>query len=275
MKVTASETCAECFFENSFLVDLEKEGYQAKCADCGADLMLCDACQHLPDGTYVDICDFRWIDQERGIGTCFRREAKDGEAVNMTCERILDLIGKTDQDCESCRFNFGEDGVSPCDNDQPCVYGEIVLCLAALSQAEEKRPLVEGGAFGKCPACGAEMNSELISEYNIKHCPYCGQRIDTARMAPRECACPYFALDTEAQREAEELDAARAAPRSAEERAATEAWARTRPVGELDPTAHCGPHCKHLKEHLGGPNKYVYRCAAPSNEHVIHVDRCG
>jgi len=60
--------------ENSFLVDLEKEGYKAKCADCGADMMLCDACRHLPDGTYLDNCDFRWIDQERGIGTCFRRE---------------------------------------------------------------------------------------------------------------------------------------------------------------------------------------------------------
>jgi len=191
----------------------------------------------------------------------------------MICDEILDLMAVTDQDCEGCRFNFGEDGVSPCDNDRFCVYGDIVACLGALSLAEQARPLIEDGAFGKCPACGAEMNSELISEYNIKYCPYCGQRIDTARMVVRGCACSQFELDPAAQRQAEEIDAACAAPWSAEERAAFEAWASTRPVGELDPMAHCGPHCKHLKEGKCGHSEYVYRCAAPGNEHVIHVDR--
>lgn len=32
--------------------------------------------------------------------------------------------------------------------------------------------------FGKCEACSKEFNSELVNEYNIKFCPYCGQKID-------------------------------------------------------------------------------------------------
>lgn len=30
--------------------------------------------------------------------------------------------------------------------------------------------------FGSCPNCKYEFNSELINEYNIVHCPWCGQR---------------------------------------------------------------------------------------------------
>lgn len=30
---------------------------------------------------------------------------------------------------------------------------------------------------GSCPRCGYEMNSELTGEYDIKHCPECGQAI--------------------------------------------------------------------------------------------------
>jgi len=32
-------------------------------------------------------------------------------------------------------------------------------------------------AFGKCPNCHGEFNSELQSEYNINFCPWCGQRL--------------------------------------------------------------------------------------------------
>ena len=73
-KVTVREVCAECGFENTLLRNCTVEGYQTKCAECGANLMLCDECQYAPDGSRVDTCDFRWIDQERGIGTCYRRE---------------------------------------------------------------------------------------------------------------------------------------------------------------------------------------------------------
>jgi hypothetical protein len=50
------------------------------------------------------------------------------------------------------------------------------------------------------------------------------------------------------------------------------AWAAQAPKGELDPFAQCGEWCKHLKSGRGYPGEYVYHCAAPGNEHVIHTD---
>jgi DNA-directed RNA polymerase subunit RPC12/RpoP len=32
--------------------------------------------------------------------------------------------------------------------------------------------------FGRCAGCGKEFNSELRDEYEITHCPWCGERID-------------------------------------------------------------------------------------------------
>lgn len=37
--------------------------------------------------------------------------------------------------------------------------------------------LVNDGAFGKCPDCGYEFNSELLEEYNLKFCLNCGKKI--------------------------------------------------------------------------------------------------
>jgi DNA-directed RNA polymerase subunit RPC12/RpoP len=31
--------------------------------------------------------------------------------------------------------------------------------------------------FGRCANCGKEFNSELLSEYDITHCPWCGELI--------------------------------------------------------------------------------------------------
>jgi len=31
--------------------------------------------------------------------------------------------------------------------------------------------------FGRCASCGEEFNSELRNEYNITHCPWCGELI--------------------------------------------------------------------------------------------------
>lgn len=47
-------------------------------------------------------------------------------------------------------------------------------------RALEKRitaPPVNDGAFGKCPDCGYEFNSELLEEYNLKFCINCGKKI--------------------------------------------------------------------------------------------------
>lgn len=32
--------------------------------------------------------------------------------------------------------------------------------------------------FGRCPECDGEFNSELLNEYNIMFCPWCGQALD-------------------------------------------------------------------------------------------------
>jgi hypothetical protein len=37
-------------------------------------------------------------------------------------------------------------------------------------------PLISDGAFGQCPNCRREMNSEEICEDEIPYCPDCGQR---------------------------------------------------------------------------------------------------
>ena len=34
------------------------------------------------------------------------------------------------------------------------------------------------GEFGSCAGCGYEFNSELINEYEITHCPKCGEEIE-------------------------------------------------------------------------------------------------
>lgn len=41
----------------------------------------------------------------------------------------------------------------------------------------EAKPLEDDGAFGKCPYCGYEYNSELVNEYRPKYCLNCGKKI--------------------------------------------------------------------------------------------------
>ncbi len=49
-------------------------------------------------------------------------------------------------------------------------------CVTALTKQVQLSP-IDDGAFGKCPTCNYEFNSELISEYNIRCCPSCGQAL--------------------------------------------------------------------------------------------------
>ena len=72
-KTMIYESCPDCGCENSVFVDCRKEGYKTKCSHCGNDLMLCNACAYDENGNHNNVCDFRWIDRENGIGTCFRR----------------------------------------------------------------------------------------------------------------------------------------------------------------------------------------------------------
>ena len=51
------------------------------------------------------------------------------------------------------------------------------IAIEALEKQIPKKVL-DDGAFGICPICGAEFNSELRNEYNITYCCYCGQKLD-------------------------------------------------------------------------------------------------
>lgn len=53
----------------------------------------------------------------------------------------------------------------------------LELAVVALRKQEPMKPEVDG-EFGLCKRCGYIFNSELISEYCVKYCPYCGQKLD-------------------------------------------------------------------------------------------------
>lgn len=53
-----TEWCPNCENEIEMAWDVETRGYKAYCPACGGRLMLCDACQHLSNGTYCGGCDY-------------------------------------------------------------------------------------------------------------------------------------------------------------------------------------------------------------------------
>ena len=53
----------------------------------------------------------------------------------------------------------------------------LEMAIEALRKQEPMRPEADG-EFGSCKRCWYVFNSELISEYCVKYCPYCGQRLD-------------------------------------------------------------------------------------------------
>lgn len=56
-----AEWCPNCNTEIEMAWDVEVLGYKAYCPVCGKRLMLCDACQHTPDGEYTDDCDYNTV----------------------------------------------------------------------------------------------------------------------------------------------------------------------------------------------------------------------
>ena len=53
----------------------------------------------------------------------------------------------------------------------------IDMAIQALEKQIPKK-VTEDEAFGQCPVCGYAFNSELVNEYDIKYCPFCGQTLD-------------------------------------------------------------------------------------------------
>ncbi len=52
----------------------------------------------------------------------------------------------------------------------------LVGCLTGQLKWSRHEP--SEGEFGSCDFCGYEFNSELINEYEITHCPKCGEEIE-------------------------------------------------------------------------------------------------
>lgn len=51
------------------------------------------------------------------------------------------------------------------------------IAIKAMEKKIPKKP-IDDTAFGICPCCHTEFNSELVQEYNVKFCLNCGQAID-------------------------------------------------------------------------------------------------
>lgn len=66
MKREEVEICPVCECESILVLDVEKDGYEAECPQCGAKMMLCDACTHSEDNP-TQKCDWS---EEHG---CFRK----------------------------------------------------------------------------------------------------------------------------------------------------------------------------------------------------------
>ena len=54
---TVTAYCPECESENTFVWNVDNDGYKTYCAVCGSRLMLCDECKHRT-GKYVCDCDY-------------------------------------------------------------------------------------------------------------------------------------------------------------------------------------------------------------------------
>lgn len=57
------------------------------------------------------------------------------------------------------------------------INGALQECRKAMEKQKPKK-VIDNTAFGTCPSCHNEFNSELVNEYNMKYCIYCGQAID-------------------------------------------------------------------------------------------------
>lgn len=57
------------------------------------------------------------------------------------------------------------------------IIGTVEECRRAMEKQKAKK-VIDDTAFGTCPSCHNEFNSELVNEYNMKYCIYCGQAID-------------------------------------------------------------------------------------------------
>ncbi len=93
----------------------------------------------------------------------------------LSLEKYGDIGIFTDYGYCNYYFGFAEDSSKAYEVLAPILekYGEINLDDYRDTEAEEEEP-----PFGSCDFCGYAFNSELINEYEITHCPKCGEEIE-------------------------------------------------------------------------------------------------
>lgn len=60
----------------------------------------------------------------------------------------------------------------------PKQVGEAISVACNALEKQIPKKIADDEAFGQCPVCGYVFNSELVNEYDIKYCPFCGQALD-------------------------------------------------------------------------------------------------
>jgi DNA-directed RNA polymerase subunit RPC12/RpoP len=81
--------------------------------------------------------------------------------VNKIC-KVYENRGQCNEACPLKKYGCGT----------PLKESDIEDAIKVIGETEEILY-----PFGKCKKCDKEFNSELISEYNITHCPWCGESI--------------------------------------------------------------------------------------------------
>lgn len=81
----------------------------------------------------------------------------------------LGLLGK---ECPICGYKYGHSWIK--DGKQieafldELIFNEILI----------PKKVLDIEFFGSCPNCYKDFNSELMNEYDIQYCPWCGQKLD-------------------------------------------------------------------------------------------------
>lgn len=78
VELEETEVCPHCEAEVTVVWDVEKQGYQTTCPNCGKKIMLCDACLNAEDNEYMR-CDW-FSNKEFPDGLCWRM-AKEPKLV--------------------------------------------------------------------------------------------------------------------------------------------------------------------------------------------------
>lgn len=71
-----------------------------------------------------------------------------------------------------------EECIANCTSGEDDIYKSAFATAIAALRKQIPTKVSDIEHFGRCPECDGEFNSELLNEYNIVFCPWCGQALD-------------------------------------------------------------------------------------------------